>query len=48
VPKPPVGHILVFGARPCSPGRRYCDKLRYLGLLPAPKRRRKQHNRAFL
>jgi hypothetical protein len=37
VPKPPVGHILVFGARPCSPGRRYCDKLRYLGLLPAPK-----------
>ena len=36
VPKRPVGHILVFGARPCSPGRRYCDKLRYLGLLPAP------------
>jgi hypothetical protein len=37
VPKTPGGHILVFGARPCSPGRRYCDKLRYLGLLPAPK-----------
>ena len=37
VPKRPTGHILVFGARPCSPGRRYCDKLRYLGLLPAPK-----------
>ena len=36
VPKAPVGHILVFGARPCSPGRRYCDKLRYLGCLPAP------------
>src|ERR1039457_7028604 len=37
VPKTPAGHILVFGARPCSPGRRYCDKLPYLGLLPAPK-----------
>jgi hypothetical protein len=37
VPKAPVGHILVFGARPCSRGRRYCDKLRYLGLLPTPK-----------
>jgi hypothetical protein len=37
VPKRPVGHILVFGARPRSPGRRYCDKLRFLGLLPAPK-----------
>jgi hypothetical protein len=37
VPKLPAGHILVFGARPCSPGRRYCDKLRYLGLVPAPK-----------
>jgi hypothetical protein len=37
VPKPPVGHILVFGARPCSPGRRAGDKLRYLGLLPARK-----------
>src|ERR1035441_3148950 len=37
VPKVPAGHVLVFGARPCSPGRRYCDKLRYLGLLPAPK-----------
>jgi hypothetical protein len=37
VPKVPAGHVLVFGARPCSPGRRYCDKLRYLGPLPAPK-----------
>lgn len=36
VPKLPAGHILIFGARPCSPGRRYCDKFRYLGLLPAP------------
>jgi hypothetical protein len=36
VPTVPEGHVLVFGARPCSPGRRYCDKLRYLGLLPAP------------
>jgi hypothetical protein len=36
VPKVPAGHILVFGARPCSPGRRYCDKLRYLSLLPPP------------
>ncbi len=36
VPNPPAGHILVFGARPCSPGRRYCDKLRYLGPLPPP------------
>ena len=36
VPKVPAGHILVFGARPCRPGRRYCDKLRYLCLLPAP------------
>ena len=36
VPKAPSGHVLVFGARPCSPGRRYCDKLRYIGLLPAP------------
>ena len=37
MPKRPTGHILVFGARPCGRGRRYCDKLRYLGLLPAPK-----------
>jgi hypothetical protein len=36
VPEAPEGHVLVFGARPCSPGRRYCDKFRYLGLLPAP------------
>jgi hypothetical protein len=36
VPKLPTGHILIFAARPCSPGRRYCDKLRYLGPLPAP------------
>jgi hypothetical protein len=36
VPKAPSGHVLVFGVRPCSPGRRYCDKLRYIGLLPAP------------
>jgi hypothetical protein len=36
VPKVPAGHVLVFGARPCSPGRRYCDKWKYLGLLPAP------------
>jgi hypothetical protein len=36
VPGAPEGHVLVFGARPCSPGRRYCDKLTYLGLLPAP------------
>ena len=36
VPEDWEGHILVFGARPCSPGRRYCDKLRYLGPLPAP------------
>jgi hypothetical protein len=36
VPEVPVGHVLVFGARPCSPGRRYCDKFSYLGLLPAP------------
>ena len=32
VPEAPAGHVLVFGARPCSPGRRYCDKFRYLGL----------------
>jgi hypothetical protein len=37
VPKVPAGYVLVFGARPYSPGRRYCDKFRYLGLLPAPK-----------
>ena len=37
VPKAPAGHVLVFGARPCSPGRRYCDKFNYLGLLPASK-----------
>jgi hypothetical protein len=36
VPQLPSGYVLVFGARPCSPGRRYCDKLRYIGLLPAP------------
>ena len=36
VPEAPEGHVLVFGARPCSPGKRYCDKFRYLGLLPAP------------
>ena len=36
VPKAPAGYVLVFGARPCSPGKRYCDKLSYLGLLPAP------------
>jgi len=36
VPKALAGHILVFGARPCSPGRRYCDKLTYLGVLSAP------------
>ena len=35
VPKAPAGYVLVFGARPCRPGKRYCDKLRYLGLLPA-------------
>ena len=35
VPKALAGHVLVFGARPCSPGRRYCDKFSYLGLLPA-------------
>jgi hypothetical protein len=36
VPNPPAGHVLVYGARPCNAGRRYCDKLIYLGLLPAP------------
>ena len=36
VPEVPAGHILVFGARPCNAGRRYCDKFCYLGLLPAP------------
>ena len=35
VPKLPAGHVLIFGARPCSPGRRYCDKFRYIGLLSA-------------
>ena len=37
VPQAPEGHVLVFGARPCSPGRRYCDKFSYLGLLPSQK-----------
>jgi hypothetical protein len=37
VPQAPEGHVLVFGALPCSPGRRYCDKFSYLGLLPAQK-----------
>ena len=32
-----AGYVLVFGARPCSAGRCYCDKLRCLGVLPAPK-----------
>ena len=36
VPEAPSCHVLVFAARPCSPGRRYCDKLHYIGLLPAP------------
>jgi hypothetical protein len=36
VPKVPAGHILVYGARPCNAGRRYCDKFCYLGVLPAP------------
>jgi len=30
VPMRLAGHILIFGARPCSSGRRYCDKLRYI------------------
>jgi hypothetical protein len=37
VPKTPAGYILVFAARPRGRGRRYCDKLPYLCLLPAPK-----------
>jgi hypothetical protein len=33
----PTGEILVYGAAPCNAGRRYCDKFRFLGRLPAPK-----------
>ncbi len=38
VPMRLAGHILLFGARPCSPGRRYCDKLRFICVLPAASR----------
>jgi len=36
VAKVPAGYTLVYGARLCNAGRRYCDKFIYLGLLPTP------------
>jgi hypothetical protein len=33
---PPVQHVVVFGACPQSPGRRYVDHFALLGLLPEP------------
>jgi hypothetical protein len=33
---PPVQHVVVFGARPQNPGRRYVDHFALLGLLPEP------------
>ena len=36
VPKVPTEYILLYAARPCNAGRRYCDKLRYLEAEPSP------------